>query len=323
MSIKPLRIASRRSPLAVAQARLVQQMLAKAANVPADKVEDAFPIKTYVTTGDQRLDPSLADIGGKGLFTKEVEQALLTGEADIAVHSMKDMPADMPPGLTLAAVPPREDPRDSFVTMAGRALTDMPAGARIGTSSVRRGAQARQLFPHLTVVPMRGNVQTRLDKLARGEADGTFLAEAGLLRLGRDDVVRQPVPTDQMLPAPGQGTLCIQCREDDERALTLCAEINCTATAICSAAERAVTMTLDGSCRTPLAAYARHTEGGLLIEGEILATDASAKWATIKTLSLLDLSHTDQLTRAAKSGSELGQTLLTQAGPALPTLFAR
>ncbi|MEM6747007.1 MAG: hydroxymethylbilane synthase [Pseudomonadota bacterium] len=308
---KPIVIASRQSPLAVAQAVAVRSMLGEAAGLPQDAWEAAFPLKTYVTSGDKNLQDTLADAGGKGLFVKEVEGALLSSEADIAVHSMKDMPAVMPAGLTLAAVPPREDPRDAFVTLDGAALQEIPEGATIGTSSVRRAAQVRRLRPDVNIVPFRGNVQTRLEKLARGDADGTFLAEAGLRRLGRDDVKRHAMEPSEMLPALGQGILCVQTRTGDDRALELCQAISCAATAMASAVERAFLARLDGSCRTPMAGLAVAHDGQVQFQAEILSLDGQHAEICDEQFAPRDHDH------AAASGRDLADNLLSAAGPEL------
>ncbi len=327
MSIKPLTIASRASPLAVAQALLVRDLLAKAAGVPLSDREEMFPHKTFVTTGDRSTAPTLAPQGVKGLFTKEIEAALLTGEADIAVHSMKDMPAVSPPGLVIAGVPAREDPRDAFITLDGRALSDMPPGAKIGTSSVRRAAQLLRRRPDLTVVPLRGNVGTRLEKIARGDAEATFLAMAGLLRLDKAEVPRQPLDPEEMLPALGQGVLAVQTREDDMAARALCAAITCPKTAAASAAERGLLEALDGSCKTPMAGLATVDDAfSLTLRGHVLMPDGSAHFAVSKQISLsaqsgaAALSETD-LTAASALGQAVADALRTDAGDALRTMF--
>ncbi|WOI53506.1 hydroxymethylbilane synthase [Parvularcula sp. LCG005] len=321
MSDKPLRIASRRSPLAQAQARMVRTLLAKAAGVAADDAEGRFPILTYVTSGDQNLTPDLAAIGGKGLFTKEVEAALLSGEADIAVHSMKDMPAVMPKGLVLAATPAREDPRDSFVTVEGQTLNEMPERAVIGTSSVRRAAQLKRLRPDVSIVPMRGNVQTRLRKLADGDAQGTFLAEAGLRRLDASDVRRMPLDPAVMLPALGQGTLCVQARLDDTAALASCRQINCLETALASAAERAVTQRLEGSCRTPIAGLATVTDRTLMLKTELFSLDGEERFQAAAT-ALMTGNERQDLLRASQAGEDVAAQLIVQAGPLLQSLLS-
>jgi hydroxymethylbilane synthase len=322
MSFNPVRIASRRSPLAVAQTDLVRQFLSAVIGIGPDDVADAFPVETFVTTGDRLLNPSLSEIGGKGLFTKEIEIALLDGAADIAVHSMKDMPATNPPGLVIAAVPRREDPHDAFVTLDGRSLDDMPAGARIGTSSTRRAAQLRRARPDLVVVPFRGNVQTRLRKLEAGEADATFLAEAGLRRLGRDDVKRVVMPAGQMLPALGQGTLCVQCRAEDAEAQALCARIDDLDTALANAAERAVIEALGGSCKTPIAGLATAADGHVSLRAEILTPDGTRAVQAVDAGPVEAPTHAQQLDRAAAIGVGVANRLREAAGPDLERMLA-
>ncbi|NRA31600.1 MAG: hydroxymethylbilane synthase [Parvularculaceae bacterium] len=308
----PVALVSRQSPLAVAQAIAIRAMLGKASDLPEDEWERAFPLETHVTEGDKNLASSLSEVGGKGLFVKEIEGALLNGSARIAIHSMKDMPAVMPDGLVLAAVPPREDPRDAFVTLDGGPLTDLPQGAVVGTSSVRRAAQLQRLRPDVEIIPFRGNVGTRLGKLRSGEAKGTFLAQAGLNRLGHDEVKRTPVDLDQMLPAISQGVLCIQARADDEEALELCAKISCPSTERISAAERAFLQALDGSCRTPMAGIAEETHGGLRFRAEILSPDGREAEADEVTIAL-EGSHADQIMEASARGRDLALSLLDRS----------
>lgn len=314
---KPVTIVSRQSPLAVAQAVAVRAMLGRAASVPEDDWEAAFPIKTYVTVGDTNLQSSLADVGGKGLFVKEIEAALINGEAQIAVHSMKDMPAEMPPGLVQAAVPPREDPRDAFVTLDGHGLEAMPEGARIGTSSVRRAAQLKRRRPDTDVVPFRGNVGTRLEKLRRGEAMGTFLAQAGLNRLGHDEVRRTPIAPEMMLPALGQGVLCIQTREDDPDARSLCAAISCPDTEITSSIERAFLARLDGSCRTPMAGLAQKTGDGIRFRAEILSLDGSLAESHDDTFEVDTSDRERAIADCASYGRSVADELFARAGEGL------
>ena len=314
---KPVTLVSRQSPLAVAQAVAVRAMLGRAIGAPEEEWEDLFPLQTHVTIGDKNLASSLSEVGGKGLFVKEIEAALLTGEAQIAIHSMKDMPAIMPDGLVQSAVPGRENPADAFVTLDGRSLDEVPEGAVIGTSSVRRAAQLRRQRPDVEIVPFRGNVGTRLDKLARGEAAGTFLAEAGLRRLGHDEVRRHPMNPDVMLPALGQGILCIQTREDDSVARDLCARITCLETERRSAIERAFLARLDGSCRTPMAGLAEVVPGGLRFRAEILSPDGQLAESFDEILDLAGRDHAAQLADAAAQGSAIADALLDRAVPEL------
>ncbi|MEM9235004.1 MAG: hydroxymethylbilane synthase, partial [Pseudomonadota bacterium] len=223
----------------------------------------------------------------------------------------------------LAAMPPRDDPRDAFVTPDGSSLEDLPSGARVGTSSIRRRAQLARLRPDLELVPMRGNVGTRLMKLAKGEADATFLAEAGLQRLDHDDVRRSPMAVDAMLPAPGQGVLCIQTRAGDERALEACALINCPDTALASAAERAIVQSLNASCRTPLAAYATVSDGEVNVRAEILTPDGDRAITGARQLRGLIASDRASSRRAAEIGQDLATYLAEEAGPDLARIFGQ
>jgi hydroxymethylbilane synthase len=245
-----IRIGTRGSPLALAQAREVEARL-KAAHGP-DRL--AFEVCAIKTTGDRIQDRPLADAGGKGLFTKEIEEALLAGEVDIAVHSMKDMPTVLPAGLTLAAFLPREDVRDALITAKGSSLADLPGGAVVATSSLRRQAQVRHLRPDLRVVSMRGNVETRLRKLAEGAADATLLALAGLKRLGLADRAAGPVSVEEMLPAVAQGAIGVEIRAADQKMAQVLAPLNHEPTALAVTAERVFLAKLEGSCRTPIAA---------------------------------------------------------------------
>ncbi|MEO1043256.1 MAG: hydroxymethylbilane synthase [Pseudomonadota bacterium] len=308
---KPIVIASRQSPLAVAQAKAVRRLLGDVEGIEPANLEAHFPLKTYVTSGDKNLQHTLADAGGKGLFVKEVEAALLSGEADIAVHSMKDMPAAMPPGLVLAAVPPREDPRDAFVTLKGQTLNDLHEGAVIGTSSVRRTAQLLRRRPDVSVVPFRGNVQTRLEKLARGEAEGTFLAEAGLQRLGRTEIKRDILAPTMMLPALGQGVLCVQARAGDERVLALSSAIICAQTWVASAVERAFLGRLDGSCRTPMAGLATVAGDQIHFRAEILSLDGQLTEQCDEQFAV------GESAKIAQLGQSFAEHLLNRANPAL------
>ena len=254
-----LRIGTRGSPLALRQADMTAAALRLAD--PALAAPGAVEIVPIRTTGDRVQDRTLAEIGGKGLFTKEIEEALLSGAVDLAVHSMKDMPTAQPAGLVLAAWLPREDARDVLVAPGASRIAELPHGARVGTAALRRKAQLLALRPDLVVEPLRGNVDTRLGKLQRGETEATLLALAGLRRLGRDSV-GTPIPVEDMLPAVGQGAVCVECRAGDARALALLAAINHAPTDICVRAEMAMLRVLDGSCRTPIAGHATLLDGG-------------------------------------------------------------
>ncbi len=298
-------IASRRSPLAMAQAELVRAMVAQAAGIAADRA----PVKDFVSTGDKNLSGSLAEIGGKGLFTKEIEDALLSGEARFAVHSMKDMPAVSPPGLVTAAIPAREDPCDVFISPVAASPWDLPQGAKIGSASVRRLAQVLARRPDLQPVTLRGNVGTRLEKLKNGEADATFLALAGLNRLGMADVATAILPPQEMLPAVGQGALCVQAREDDLEALEIAVAFTCTKTSICVAVERAFLAGLDGSCKTPIAGLAVVDAGDIRFRGELLSLDGRERFNAERHIPF-----TDNIEKAMRLGADAANEIRSAAG---------
>jgi len=251
-----IRIGTRGSPLALVQAGAVRDALVAA---HADVAVEIVPIKT---TGDRVQDRRLMEIGGKGLFTKEIEEALRDGRIDYAVHSMKDLETWLPDGLTIGAMLPREDARDALIARTGRSIADLPRGAVVGTSSLRRQAQLLALRPDLRVIALRGNVETRLRKLAAGEADATMLAVAGLKRLGLLDKATTILDSDEILPAVGQGAIGIEIRADDARLCNLLAPLDHRATTVCVTAERACLAALDGSCHTPIAAHAELVESG-------------------------------------------------------------
>lgn len=272
---RPLRLGTRGSPLALAQAQEVRARLMAAHGLPAA----AFEIVVIRTTGDRVQDRPLAALGGKGLFTREIEEGLARREIDAAVHSMKDMPTLQPAGLVIGCLLPREDVRDAFVSARFDGLDALPAGTVVGTSSLRRAAQLRHGRPDLEVVEFRGNVQTRLAKLEAGVAAATFLAMAGLNRLGRDDVPAVPIPVDAMLPAVGQGAIGVESRADDDTVSELLAAIHDPETGLRLAAERAFLAGLDGSCQTPIAGLAEIAGGRLRLRGEILRPDGSERLA--------------------------------------------
>lgn len=269
--LHPFKIGTRGSPLALAQAHETRARLAAAFALP----EAAFEIVVIKVTGDQILDKALKDIGGKGLFTREIEEALLEGGIDIAVHSMKDMPTLQPKGLLLDCYLPREDVRDAFVSPGVARLMDLPKGAVVGSSSLRRRAQLAHRRPDLRLVEFRGNVQTRMKKLAEGVADATFLAMAGLNRLGMATAARSAIAVDEMLPAVAQGAIGIERRVADGRAEAMLAAIHHHETGLRLAAERAFLLRLDGSCETPIAGLAVQEAEGLWLRGEILRPDGS------------------------------------------------
>jgi hydroxymethylbilane synthase len=297
----PLRIGTRGSPLALAQAHETRRRLMAAFDLP----EAAFEIVVIKTTGDRILDRPLKEIGGKGLFTREIEDDMLAGRIDIAVHSMKDMPVAQPEGLLLDCYLPREDVRDAFVSPHAGGLADLSPGTRVGTSSLRRKAQLLNRRPDLEVVEFRGNVQTRLRKLEEGVAACTFLAMAGLNRLGMTHVATSTIATEEMLPAVAQGAIGIERRADDARAAAMLEAIHHGPTGRRLAAERAFLAALDGSCETPIAGLAELDGGTLRLRGEILRTDGSEALA-------------DDQSGAVEDGPEMGRAmahaLLDRAG---------
>lgn len=297
----PFRIGTRGSPLALAQAHETRDRLARAFELP----DDSFEIVVIKTTGDRVLDRPLKEIGGKGLFTREIEEAMLAGEIDIAVHSMKDMPVDQPGGLALDCYLPREDVRDAFISPAGGTLAGLEAGTKVGTSSLRRKAQLLNRRPDLEVVEFRGNVQTRLRKLEEGVAACTFLAMAGLNRLGMSEIASAAIAPDEMLPAVAQGAIGIERRADDSRAAAMLEAIHHGPTGQRLAAERAFLEALDGSCETPIAGLAELDGNRLRLRGEILRTDGS---------EALSGERAGDVTDGAEMGRDLAAELLGQAG---------
>ncbi len=249
-----------------------------------DLPEDRFEICIIKTTGDMILDRPLSEAGGKGLFTKEIEEALISGSIDLAVHSMKDVQTALPDGLILSAIFPREDVRDAFISLRYGSISDLPKGARVGTSSLRRQAQIRRMRPDLDVVGFRGNVQTRLKKLEDGVADATFLACAGLNRLGNAGRISERISTDVMLPAVAQGAIGIECSADHLDIRALLAPLNHAESASCVMAERAFLARLEGSCRTPIAGLAElRPDGHIRFRGEILSPDGREHHASERT----------------------------------------
>ncbi|TDE38968.1 hydroxymethylbilane synthase [Antarcticimicrobium sediminis] len=302
----PLKIGTRGSPLAQAQAYETRDRLAAAFDLPLT----AFEIVVIRTTGDDAAqiakDQSLKTLGGKGMFTKEIEEQLSQGGIDIAVHSMKDMPVEQPEGLILDCYLPREDVRDAFVSPGLTGWADLPKGAVAGTSSLRRRAQLLNRRPDLKVVEFRGNVQTRLKKLGDGVADCTFLAMAGLNRLGRADVPATPVAPEAMLPAVAQGAIGIERRQSDARVAAMLEAIHDGETAQRLAAERAFLATLDGSCETPIAGLAELSGGTLRLRGEVLRPDGSEALSDDASCPVED---------GAALGREMARKLLQRAGP--------
>lgn len=304
----PLRIGTRGSPLALVQANDVRDRLL--AHSP-DLAERGVAIEVIKTSGDRIQDRNLAEIGGKGLFTKEIEEALLGRRVDLAVHSMKDMPTVLPSGLCLAVALPREDARDVLISTDATTLAALPQGTIVGTSSLRRRAQLLHRRPDLRIVDFRGNVDTRLKKLQDGVAAATILARAGLNRLGRTDIVGDPLAPEDFLPAVAQGIVTVECRADDEETLALVAPLGDAATQQSADAERALLRELDGSCRTPIAGYAVHDEGDLWLRGLVVAPDGTKAVAGARRGLTSD---------AAALGTDLGRELLSKAGDILASL---
>jgi hydroxymethylbilane synthase len=288
---------------------MVRAGLAAAHGVAPDEID----IVVISTGGDRIQDRPLTDLGGKGMFTKEIEQALLDGAIDIGVHSGKDVASVVPEGLVLPIFLERADVRDAFVSLAAPSLEVLPDGARLGTSSLRRAAQLRRFRPDLDIVPLRGNVDTRLEKLARGVADATLLAAAGLSRLGRLDRVTAFLDPKTFPTAPAQGAIALELRQSDERTQTLAAPLNHAPTAAAVRAERAFLRRLDGSCRTPIGAFTERSGVSLTLYGEILSPDGRERFA-----GTLSGPETD----AEALGDALGAELLAAAGPAFIARFA-
>ena len=297
-----LRIGTRGSPLALAQAYETRTRLAEALNAS----EDSFEIVVISTSGDRILDRPLKEVGGKGLFTKEIEQEMLDRKIDIAVHSMKDMPVEQPGGLTLGCYLPREDVRDAFVSSDFKNVNDLPSGSKVGTSSLRRKAQLKFSRPDLEVVEFRGNVQTRLKKLKDGVASCTFLAMAGLNRLGLEEVAQSAINPNEMLPAIAQGAIGIEWREEDKEITDILKKIHHKETGQRLNAERAFLAELDGSCQTPIAGLATIEGSSLKFTGQVLRTDGSESISETASCNIED---------GAELGREMAQKILAKAGP--------
>jgi hydroxymethylbilane synthase len=300
-----LSIGTRGSPLALAQAEDVRRRLSAAHPELGD--EGAIEISVIKTSGDKMLDQPLADIGGKGLFTKEIDEAMLDGRIDLAVHSMKDVPTVLPQGISMGAVLEREDPRDAFISKKAEDLSGLPAGSLVGTASLRRKAQVLNLRPDLRVVMFRGNVQTRLRKLEEGQADATLLAIAGLNRLSLADVATSVISSEDMLPAVAQGAVGVACRTDDAEAHRLLDPLRHLETEQRIAAERTFLLVLDGSCRTPIAALSDVESGATMrLRGLIAKPDGS---------EVLTVERSGKLVEAEAIGRSAGEELLGRAGP--------
>jgi hydroxymethylbilane synthase len=297
-----LRIGTRGSPLALVQARMARSRLAAAEGISEEKIE----LVVIRTTGDLIQDRSLVEEGGKGLFTKEIEDALLEGRIDLAVHSAKDMPTILPKGLVLAACLEREDPRDVFISRKAGSLGELPRGASLGTTSPRRQANAMRARPDLRVEPLRGNVETRLRKLEAGEVDATLLALAGLKRLGLTERATHIMSADEFLPAVGQGAIGIETRENDKRLSDAVARIDHIDTTTAIICERAFLAALGGSCKTPIAGHATVAGDAVQFRGLIARPDGAAAH---------DIAGTGSRKDAATIGAEAGRELKHRAGP--------
>lgn len=297
-----LRIGTRGSPLALAQANDVRTRLIAAHNLEPEEVM----LTIIKTSGDMIQDRPLSEAGGKGLFTKEIEEALIAETIDLAVHSMKDVPTVLPDGLVISTILKREDVRDAFISLKYESLDAMPAGAVVGTSSLRRQAQVRRVRPDLTVIGLRGNVETRLRKIADGVADATFLAMAGLNRLGIADRATGAIPTETMLPAVAQGAVGIEIRAADARTAAMLAPLDHAETAIRLTAERAFLARLEGSCRTPMAGLATVQGDRLTLRGEILLPDGTVCHT---------VERSGPVREAAAIGDEAARDIAGRAGP--------
>lgn len=298
-----LRIGTRGSPLALAQARSVRDLLIAA---HPGLTEADVAIEVFKTKGDRITDRKLLEIGGKGLFTEEIEEALRTGALDMAVHSMKDMPTKLPSGLGIPCLLERADPRDVLIARRAKSIAGLKKGAVVGTASLRREAQLRHARPDLKIITFRGNVGTRLKKLAAGEADATLLALAGLDRLGMRDAASAILSTDEMMPAPAQGAIGVECRNDDTRVRDLLTPLDHLPTARCLAAERALLAGLDGSCRTPIAAIATFEGETLKLRARLLTSDGTQMFAAERVGGADD---------GARLGKDAAAELRAEAGP--------
>lgn len=305
--MKTLKIATRQSPLALWQAEHIR------ARLEAMHADLTVELVTFVTQGDKILDTPLAKIGGKGLFVKELEAALMDGRADLAVHSMKDVPMALPEGLSLAVICEREDPLDAFVSNHYAHFSDLPQGAKVGTSSLRRKCQILKARPDLEIIDLRGNVGTRLSKLDDGQYDAIILASAGLKRLGLEQRIRHTIQPDLSLPAVGQGALGLECRSQDQAVLDLILPLMDADTNVCVRAERAFNAYLEGGCQVPIAGYATLQDGQLQIEGRVGSVDGQT---ILKAVQVGAPEQAEQL------GEQLAQALLAQgAGELLKALY--
>ena len=302
MTSQPFRIGTRGSRLALAQAHEVRARLMAAQGLP----EEAFEVVVISTAGDRIQDRALSEVGGKGLFTKEIEEALLDGRIDVAVHSSKDMATAVPDGLALTAFLPREDVRDTFIGRSARTIAELPQGARVGSASLRRQALLKRMRPDLDLVIFRGNVQTRLEKLARGEVEGTLLALAGLNRLDAAGVAGEILDVDAFPPAPGQGAICVQQRAADAGTAAMVQPLDHAQTHRALLAERAFLAVLDGSCRTPITAPGAMEGEGFRFHGMILTPDGARMHETRITVAPAD---------AVEAATAAARRLVAEAGP--------
>jgi hydroxymethylbilane synthase len=308
MTISSLRIGTRSSPMALAQTHLVRDRLAAAHRALA--APGAMEVVAVTTVADKVLDRPLAEIGGKGLFTKELEQSLLDRRIDIAVHSMKDVETWLPDGLAIACILPRDDPRDALLSHRADSLAKLAAGSRVGTSSLRRAAQVLMRRPDLRIVPMRGNANTRIRKLADGECDATLLALCGLQRIGMEAHAKEIISTDEMLPAVAQGALGIECRAEDAELRALLSPLACPTTTACINAERAFLAALDGTCRTPVAALATIQSDRLSLRAMLFTPDGKRHWEAAREGAVAD---------AAAIGEDAGRAVRAEAGDVYQT----
>lgn len=308
----PIRVGARGSPLSVAQSGWLRRLVATAHGAAADAADTLLPFTAITTTGDRIQDRTLSEAGGKGLFTRELDEALLDGRIDCAIHSLKDVPTVLPPGIVLLAFPPRADVRDALITPQGLTLEQLPRGAHVGTASLRRAAQLRHARPDLKISPLRGNVGTRLAKLREGVFDATVLALAGMARLGVDSEPHVALDPEAMPPAIGQGALAITARAGDDRVAAAFAAVSEPMTQVAIAAERGFLEALDGSCRTATGAHATVSRSGtLFLIVEALSADGSHRF---RREAVLDPADVDE---AGDLGRRLGRDIREEAGEAL------
>lgn len=308
----PLQVGARGSPLSVAQSGWLRRQLVSAHGFAAEQADELAPFTAITTTGDRIQDRTLAEAGGKGLFTKELDDALLDGRIDCAIHSLKDVPTQLPDGIVLLAIPPRADVRDALITRDGRTLAELPDGAHVGTASLRRAAQLRHARPDLRISPLRGNVGTRIGRLAAGDFDATVLALSGMGRLGVDSQPHHPLDPAAMPPAIGQGALAVTARAGDAAVAQAFARLADAGTQITIAAERAFLTALDGSCRTATGAYARiEADGSLHLIVEALSGDGAQRFREEARLPGATTAT------AADLGASLGAEIRARAGAAL------